>query len=133
MKHYLDENDKNLNKNIYERPILVHKQYLETTWKNSFINGPKVLTWKDLQAGFKVWFWSLSLPVIAFIIEWTVRYLNLLVMRNIFKTFFEQEKKKFRKNDGLIKILKPPKNDKKVIEIENNTRKIIFPDNKRKV
>lgn len=37
-------------------------------------DGPKVLTMEHLQAGFKIWLFSLSLAIIAFIVEWLSRF-----------------------------------------------------------
>jgi hypothetical protein len=53
----------------YEKPIqlqkkgggkTLHKKYLETTYKKSFYDGPKDLSWNDLKFCFVLWFCSLS-------------------------------------------------------------------------
>jgi hypothetical protein len=69
INHYMDENKKYFDTKFYEKPLKIHKKYLETSYKKSFEDGPKVLTMKDLEFGFVIWLGSLCLPFIVFIIE----------------------------------------------------------------
>jgi hypothetical protein len=70
IQHYRESLTELANPKRYEKPIKIHKEYLETTWKKNFVDGPKVLTWNDLEFGFKLWLWSLLIPIIVFIFEW---------------------------------------------------------------
>jgi hypothetical protein len=89
---YKNEHKKIFDPKFYEKPRLPHKKYLETTWRKSFINEPKVLTMKDLEFGFAIWLGSLTLPLIGFILEWLNRLKNLLVMKFIFAAYFEEKR-----------------------------------------
>jgi hypothetical protein len=90
-KYIKDITENVLNPKRYEKPVLLHKKYLETTWRKSFIDEPKVLTMKDLEFGFVIWLGSLVLPMIGFILEWLNRLKNGLVMKLVFAAFFNQK------------------------------------------
>jgi hypothetical protein len=94
MNHYMDEYKKYFDPKFYEKPLKIHKKYLETTWRKSFMadNEPKVLTLSDLEFGFVVWFGSLIVPLIAFIIEYLSRLAQILMFKRILSSYFEQKK-----------------------------------------
>jgi hypothetical protein len=88
-KYIKDNAEYLLNPKRYEKPILLHKKYLETTWRKSFISEkePKVLSMKDLEFGFVIWLGALVLPMIGFILEWLNTLKNGLVMKFVFAAF----------------------------------------------
>jgi hypothetical protein len=69
INHMIDKYKKYLDPKYYEKPVKIHKQYLETTYSNSFENGPQVLTLSDLEFGFMIWLGTLVLPFVAFFFE----------------------------------------------------------------
>jgi hypothetical protein len=51
VQNIVDKKKKFLDPKYYEKPIMIHKEYLETTYANSFENGPSVLTMDTLEFG----------------------------------------------------------------------------------
>jgi hypothetical protein len=90
-KYIKDHTENVLNPKWYEKPKLPHKKYLETTWRKSFIDEPKVLTMKDLEFGFVIWLGALVLPVIGFILEWLIKLKNGLVMKFVFAAYYDRK------------------------------------------
>jgi hypothetical protein len=76
IKKIMDENKKFLDPKFYEKPLMTHKEYLETTWRKSFVDEPQVLTLKDLEFGFVIWLGSLALPLIIFIVEILFKFVD---------------------------------------------------------
>jgi hypothetical protein len=101
---YKKKHERFYNSKYYEKPQLTHKKYLETTWRKSFNDEPKVLTMKDLEFGFVIWLLSLILPVVAFIFEWLIKVRHFLIINFLLKAYFahkysessENTKKQFR-------------------------------------
>jgi hypothetical protein len=88
---YREKYEAFLNPKYYEKPRLPHKKYLETTWRKSYIDDPKVLTMEDLEFGFVIWFGSLILPFIGFVLEWLIRLRDFLFIKYILTTFFKRK------------------------------------------
>jgi hypothetical protein len=82
----------------YEKPRLAHKKYLETTWRKSFIDEPKVLSMKDLKFGFVIWLGLLVLPLICFILEWLKLLKHFVIMKFILAAYFERKQAEGSKN-----------------------------------
>jgi hypothetical protein len=74
--HIIESYKKYLDPKYYQKPVMTHKKYLETTHKNSFEDGPQVLTVKNLEFGFVIWLVTLILPIIAFTIECFVQVIK---------------------------------------------------------
>lgn len=53
--------------------------------------GPKVLSMNDLEAGFVVWLISITFAVLAFLMEWLMTMKDFLILRMIFKTYFDMK------------------------------------------
>jgi hypothetical protein len=98
IKHLIAKYYENLNPKFYEKPIqlvdkngrkTIHKEYLETTYhKTHFADKePKVLTFSDLEYGFVIWFGSLVLPLIAFVLEIIIHVVCIIItkIRNCFQ------------------------------------------------
>jgi hypothetical protein len=73
INHLIDKYEKYLDPKYYEKPVMAHKQYLKTTYSNSFEDGPQVLTLSDLEFGFVIWLGALVLPLIGFIFECCIK------------------------------------------------------------
>jgi hypothetical protein len=84
----------------YERPRLIHKKYLETTWRKSFIKEPKILSMRDLEFGFVIWLGSLVFPLIAFVLEWFKRLKEFLVIHFLLAAYFEIKYSESSKKSG---------------------------------
>jgi hypothetical protein len=80
VKHLVAKYYEILNPKFFEKPIQIvdengrkqiHKKYLETTYHKTHYadKEPQVLTYDDLEFGFVIWFGSLVLPSIAFLVE----------------------------------------------------------------
>lgn len=80
------------NPNFYKKPKLLTRQYLETVYIKSFPEGPQILTWEHLEAGFIVWLCCLLFALIAFIFEWIIRLKNFLLIKYILFSFYETKR-----------------------------------------
>jgi hypothetical protein len=104
IKKIIDENNKFLDPKFYEKPLMTHKEYMETTWRKSFVDEPQILTWEDLEFGFVIWFGSLAFPLIIFIVEMVFDFVfkvvvNIFIQRFLsiyFKMKQAESKMKFR-------------------------------------
>jgi hypothetical protein len=96
-EHFIDKWKKYLQPKFYEKPIMLHKKYLETTYKNSFEDGPKVLSLRDLEFGFVVWCASLILPLLIFIVEILLALKDFIIMKCVLKTFFDQQQNEYER------------------------------------
>lgn len=74
IEHYFERSKDKLDPKRYEH-------LYETT--------AQVLTMKHLSAGFIIWTFSLVLAIAAFIVEWIVTIIKLLVVKFIFAVFFK--------------------------------------------
>jgi hypothetical protein len=86
-----------LNPKYYEKPRLIHKTYLETTWRKSFIDEPKILTMKNLEFGFVIWLGSLILPLLGFIFEWLNKLKDFFIIKFLLAAYFERKHSESRK------------------------------------
>jgi hypothetical protein len=94
------------NPKYYEKPRMPHKKYLETTWRKSFIDEPKILIMKDLEFGFVIWLGSLIFPLIGFRSEWLNRLKEFLIMKFMLVAYFEQKHSESRKRIRMFQKIK---------------------------
>jgi hypothetical protein len=102
IKHIMDKYEKFLDAKFYQKPIMTHKKYLETTWRKSFIDEPKVLTFKDLKFGFVIWFLSMIIPLIIFMFELIIKIFEFAIIQNILKVYFEQKRSESKEKSRCI-------------------------------
>lgn len=101
--HHINVFENVFNPNYYKKPKLLTRQYLEIVYIKSFPEGPHILTWEHLEAGFVVWLCCLLFALLAFIFEWIIRLKNFFVVKYIFFSFYEM-KRLAPKRNALVNV-----------------------------
>lgn len=66
-------------------------------------NGSKVLTMEHLKAGFVIWLASLTLTLLAFMCEWSVKFMEYWICKYVFQEFYELKICLITNRDALLR------------------------------
>jgi hypothetical protein len=74
---------------LFEYYALEWYKYLDPNrYKHLDKHEPQVLTLTHLEAGFVVWLASLSVAILAFVMEWAISLKNFLVFKLVLRAFY---------------------------------------------
>lgn len=102
---FYDTFDKKL-KQLFTAGLIIHyesdhfKCLNEKRYKHLHPEGPKVLTFDNLKAGFVIWLVSICLAIAAFVIECIIWMKDFLALKFILEAFYKIRK---GKNVGIVK------------------------------
>lgn len=87
-------------------------------YEHLYPKGPKVLTMEHLKAGFIVCCVSLSIAMVAFVLEWIARLIEFIVLKNIMLAFYQIKMSDYRNN--LFSKIEEASIDEECLELNDN-------------